>query len=170
MKIIKNKNNTANLKNKNLKEINLKELEATTKWAINKDNEIIKENTTFTNITKIMKQKLENVSLKPNTIHLIIKYVMELIEQTPKKGVEQKELALKVIRELFKDLTEGEDEIVLLKLLEDGSISNLIDLVVDATNGKINVNNVIETSLQCTTTCIPYCIKNKNQNKSKKSK
>ena len=35
------------------------------------------------------------------------------------------------MRELFKDLTEGEDEIVLLKLLDDGSISNLIDLEFD---------------------------------------
>ena len=88
---------------------------------------------------------------------------MELIEETPIKGVEQKELALKVMRELFKDLTEGEDEIVLLKLLDDGSISNIIDLVVDATNGKINVNAAIETSVQCVATCLPYCLKSKNK-------
>ena len=81
---------------------------------------------------------------------------MELVEDTPIKGVEQKEFALKVMRELFKDLTEGEDELVLLKLLDDGSISNIIDLVVDATNGKLNVNAVIETSVSCIGTCLPY--------------
>ena len=136
--------------NKNIK-ANLKELKTTNEWVKNKDNEITKNNSIFTNIIKIIKKKLENVSLKPNTIHLIIKYVMELIEDTPIKGIEQKELALKVIRELFKDLTEGEDEIILLKLLDDGSISNLIDLVVDATNGKINVNVAVKTSIQCAT-------------------
>ena len=76
------------------------------------------------------------------------------------------------MRELFKDLTEGEDEIVLLKLLDDGSISNLIDLVVDATNGKLNMNNTVETTLKCATTCLPYCLrshpKNKNKNKNHK--
>ncbi len=142
---------------------NLKVIEVAKEWAINKENEIIKETSMFTNITEIMKKKLANVSLRPNTVHLVIKYIMELIEETPIKGVEQKEFALKVMRELFKDLTEGEDETVLLKLLDDGSISNIIDLVVDATNGKINVNAAIETSVQCVTTCLPYCMKSKSK-------
>ena len=142
---------------------NLKVIEVAKEWVINKENEIIKETSMFTNITEIMKKKLANVSLRPNTVHLVIKYIMELIEETPIKGVEQKEFALKVMRELFKDLTEGEDEIVLLKLLDDGSISNIIDLVVDATNGKVNVNAAIETSVQCVTTCLPYCMKSKSK-------
>lgn len=142
---------------------NLKVIEVAKEWVINKENEIIKETSMFTNITEIMKKKLANVSLRPNTVHLVIKYIMELIEETPIKGVEQKEFALKVMRELFKDLTEGEDEIVLLKLLDDGSISNIIDLVVDATNGKVNVNAAIQTSVQCVTTCLPYCMKSKSK-------
>ena len=93
---------------------------------------------------------------------------MELVEDTPIKGVEQKAFALKIIRELFKDLTEGEDEIVLLKLLDDGSISNIIDLVVDATNGKLNINAIVETSTQCVTTCLPYCLSGKSKTKTKK--
>ena len=141
-------------------------------WVLKKEDEIERETSIFINITNIARKKLENVSLRPNTVHLVIKYIIELIEETPLKGVEQKELALKVMRELFKDLTEGEDEIVLLKLLDDGSISNLIDLVVDATNGKLNMNNTVETTLKCATTCLPYCLrshpKNKNKNKNHK--
>ena len=131
-------------------------IEVAREWVINKEEEIVKETSIFRNVTEILKKKLENVSIKPNTIHLVIKYIMELVEDTPIKGVEQKEFALKVMRELFKDLTEGEDELVLLKLLDDGSISNIIDLVVDATNGKLNVNTVIETSVGCINTCLPY--------------
>jgi len=131
-------------------------IEVAREWVINKEEEIVKETSIFRNVTEILKKKLENVSIKPNTIHLVIKYIMELVEDTPIKGVEQKEFALKVMRELFKDLTEGEDELVLLKLLDDGSISNIIDLVVDATNGKLNVNAVIETSVSCIGTCLPY--------------
>lgn len=143
----------------------LRVIEVAKEWVLNKEDQITKETSMFQNITEIMKKKLANVSLRPNTVHLVIKYIMELIEETPIKGVEQKEFALKVMRELFKDLTEGEDEIVLLKLLDDGSISNLIDLVVDATNGKINVNAAIETSVQCVTTCLPLCFrKSKNKN------
>lgn len=131
-------------------------IEVAREWVINKEEQIVKETSIFRNVTEILKKKLENVSIKPNTIHLVIKYIMELVEDTPIKGVEQKEFALKVMRELFKDLTEGEDELVLLKLLDDGSISNIIDLVVDATNGKLNINTVIETSVSCIGTCLPY--------------
>ena len=135
-------------------------------WVLKKEDDINKETSIFMNVTRVLKKKLENVSIRPNTIHLVIKYIMELVEETPIEGVEQKEFALKVMRELFKDLTEGEDEIVLLKLLDDGSISNLIDLVVDATNGKLNVNTVIETSVSCIGTCLPYLTrKDKKQNK-----
>lgn len=138
-------------------------IEVAREWVIKKEDEIEKETSIFINITNIARKKLENVSLKPNTVHLVIKYIMELIEDTPLKGVEQKELGLKVMRELFKDLTEGEDEIILLKLLDDGSISNIIDLVVDATNGKLNVNAVVNTSVQCITTCLPYCMRSKKK-------
>ena len=137
-------------------------------WVLKKEDEIERETSIFINITNIARKKLENVSLRPNTVHLVIKYIIELIEETPLKGVEQKELALKVMRELFKDLTEGEDEIVLLKLLDDGSISNLIDLVVDATNGKLNMNNTVETTLKCATTCLPYCLRSHPKNKNHK--
>lgn len=158
--IILVKNGTSNIASNSSEAI-----EVAREWVINKEEEIVKETSIFVNITEILKKKLANVSIKPNTIHLVIKYVMELVEETPIKGVEQKEFALKVMRELFKDLTEGEDELVLLKLLDDGSISNIIDLVVDATNGKLNVNTVIETSVGCINTCLPYLTRNRKNHK-----
>ena len=74
---------------------------------------------------------------------------MELTEDTHLKGAEQKEFALKVLREIFMDLTNGEDEVILLTLLDNGMISNMIDLIVDASKGKLNINNVITTSYSC---------------------
>ena len=141
-------------------------IEVARDWVIKKEDEIKNETSLFKNVTEILKQRLRDVSIKPNTLHLIIKYIMELIEETPIKGIAQKEFALKVMRELFQDLTEGEDELVLLKLLDDGSISNIIDLVVDATNGKLNINAVIKTTTSCMSICIPYLSSKKN-NKTK---
>ena len=144
-------------------------LEIAREWVIKKEEEIDKETSLFRQVTGILKLRVKDISIKPSTLHLVIKYIMELIEETPIKGVAQKEFALKVLRELFKDLTEGEDELVLLKLLDDGSISNLIDLVVDATNGKLNINAAITTTTSCIATCIPYLTRNKKirQNKTK---
>ena len=81
---------------------------------------------------------------------------MEAIEKTPIKGAEQKEMALKLIRALIVDLTENNDEEVLLKLLDDGTIGNMIDLIVDATRGKLDINTVAQVSSGCFKHCIPY--------------
>lgn len=132
-------------------------------WVINKENEISRETSLFSNVTTILKSRVKDISIRPNTIHLVIKYVMELVEETPIKGIEQKEFALKVLRNLFQDLTEGEDELVLLKLLDDGSISNIIDLIVDASRGKLNINTVVATSVTCISTCIPYLTRKSKQ-------
>lgn len=115
------------------------------------------------NTLSIIKDKINNIDIRPSTIHLVLKYVMEHIEKTPIKGVKQKHLTLKVIRELIIDLTNGEDERILLLLIDDGTIGNLIDLIVDVSKGKIDINNVIDTA-QITYSCLPhFCCKPKKK-------
>tara|TARA_Y100000768_G_C23795572_1_gene594634 strand:- start:19 stop:423 length:405 start_codon:yes stop_codon:yes gene_type:complete len=106
-------------------------------------------------LTKL-KVKVSAISIRSSTLHLIIKYVMELVEQTPLKGSEQKELALKLINALIVDLTNGEDERVLLELLNDGTIGNMIDLIIDATKGRLDVNTAIQVTSGCLNRCLPY--------------
>lgn len=103
-----------------------------------------------------LKVKVSAISIRSSTLHLIIKYVMELVEQTPLKGSEQKEMALKLIKELIVDLTEGEDERVLIQLLNDGTIGNMIDLIVDATKGRLDINTALQVTTGCLNRCLPY--------------
>ena len=103
-----------------------------------------------------LKVKVSAITIRSSTLHLIIKYVMELVEQTPLKGSEQKEMALKLIKALIIDFTEGEDERVLLQLLDDGTIGNMIDLIVDATKGRLDVNTAIQVTTGCLNRCLPY--------------
>ena len=130
-----------------------------------KSNEIIikteTNNTIYDNALIIVKEKLSNITIRASTIHLIIKYVMETVEKTPIKGTEQKDLALRLIRELIVDLTDNEDETILLKLLDDGTISNMIDLIVDATRGRLNINRVVTVSSKLIYTCVPFLCRKK---------
>lgn len=103
-----------------------------------------------------LKIKVSAINIRSSTLHLIIKYVMELVEETPLKGSEQKEMALKLIRALIVDFTDGEDERVLIQLLDDGTIANMIDLIVDATRGRLNVNSAVHVTTGCLNRCIPY--------------
>ena len=105
---------------------------------------------------KKLKEKISVISIRSSTLHLVIKYVMELVEKTPLKGNEQKELGLQLIKAIIVDLTAEEDEKVLLKLLEDGTIGNMIDLIVDATRGRLDVNSAVNVTTGCLNRCIPY--------------
>ena len=119
----------------------------------------------FSKSLNTIKEKASVINIRPSTLHLILKYVMEEVETTPVKGAEQKEFALKLIKELIIDLTDKEDEETLLKLLNDGTISNMIDLIIDATKGKLNINTSVTVATGCINTCIPYLFSSKNKNK-----
>ena len=129
-----------------------------------KDSNTLTENI-YNACYKTLKSKISVIKIRASTLHLLIKYVMEEIENTPLKGTEQKEMSLKLIRELIIDLTDNEDEEILLKLLDNGSISNMIDLIVDATKGKLNINSLAETSVGCFSIFLPYLFGCKNKNK-----
>jgi len=130
-----------------------------------KNNEIIikteTNNTIYDNALIIVKEKLSNITITASTIHLIIKYVMETVEKTPIKGTEQKDMALRLIRALIVDLTDNEDEKILLKLLDDGIISNMIDLIVDATRGRLNINRVVTLTSKLISSCVPFLCRKK---------
>ncbi len=122
---------------------------------------IIKSKNIYDTTLETIKEKVSLITIRPSTLYLIIKYVMEEVEKTPVKGPEQKEMALKLIKALIIDLTENEDEKVLLDLLNDGTIGNLMDLIVDVSKGKININKISKVSIGCFKRCYPYLCKSK---------
>lgn len=111
-----------------------------------------------------LKNKLDDTSLEPFNLHIILKYVMESVENTPLKGVEQKEFAISLITELVNTRSDNDDKkIAMLTLLDDGTIGNMIDLVVDATKGKLDVNKLKTFGFKCFTVCFPLLCMNKTK-------
>jgi|TARA_B110000259_G_scaffold106092_1_gene121706 hypothetical protein len=106
-----------------------------------------------------LKNRLTDLAIKSTTMPLIIKYVIEIIEGTQIKGSEKKTMALKLMRTIIVDLTDGEDEEVLTRLLDDGTISDLIELVIDASKGKLDVNVAVKVVAGCFTKFVPYVVK-----------
>lgn len=139
--------------------INIEKIKKNKKQVTSKTNE--SSNNLYEKLLSNLKQKISVIEIRTSTIHLLIKYVMEQIEETPIKGLEQKELGLKLIRQVIIDLTENEDEKVLLQLLDDGTVGNLIDLISDATKGKLNINTIVDVSTGCINSCVPYCFSKK---------
>ncbi len=97
-------------------------------------------------------EKTKEMGVKKSTLALIIKFVMEAVEDTPMKGSEQKEYSLRLIKSLVIELAEGEDKEYLLIAIDSGSVGDTIDLIVAASKGELNVNMVIDTAAS---SCLP---------------
>lgn len=114
-------------------------------------------------VFEVLLEQAKDVGVKKSTIAILIKYVMEAVEDTPLKGAEQKDYALRLIRSLVVELADDEDKEYLLIAIDSGSISTTIDLVVAATKGELNVNMVVESAatscLPCITGVIAKCCK-----------
>ena len=102
-----------------------------------------------------LKEKVKEIGVKKSTLALIIKFTMEAVEDTPKKGSEQKDYALRLIRALVVDLASDDEKDFLLTAIDSGSVGDTIDLIVQATQGELNINSVVEVA---TTSCLPCCL------------
>ena len=118
-----------------------------------------------------LKVNLKDTSLEPFNLHIILKYVMEAVENTPLKGEEQKNFALNLIRELINAQSDNDDKkLAMLTLLDNGTIGSMIDLIVDATKGKLDVNKLKNFGFNCFTVCFPLlCMKKTPKNNTVKT-
>ena len=74
-----------------------------------------------------------------------VRDAMEVVEQTPLKGDEQKQLVIKLIKNLLeKANVDFEAKESALQILHSGVVGQTIDLIVDASKGKLNMNRVAE--------------------------
>ena len=99
------------------------------------------------------------------TLPSILKSVMEVVDNIPMSGADKKIYAIKIVREIIDEKTYGEEEAVLLLLIDNGTVANMIDLIIDATRGNLNINALGNTVGSCASACIPYIFKKTNKNK-----
>mgnify|MGYP000385936013 CR=1 FL=1 len=69
--------------------------------SVNPENKKPTFETIYNSTLSKVKEKVSAISIRPSTLHLIIKYVMEEVEETAAKGAEQKEMALKSIMKII---------------------------------------------------------------------
>jgi len=106
-----------------------------------------------------VKERLCDIGVKSSTLSIMIKYTMEAIENTPVKGKTQLDFAVRIIGDLINELENSEEKEFLLKTLNNGGIKDTIELVVDASKGYVNINNVAETATSnCLMPCIEYLL------------
>jgi len=91
-----------------------------------------------------------NIEITSKTITTVIKICMEIAEATKLKGKEQKVLVERLIKKVVKDAPiSDEKEKLLLDMVGEGVVGDVIDLVVSATKGELDVNAVEKAAVGC---------------------
>lgn len=101
----------------------------------------------FESCLEQLKDRSKNIEINAQTIMIVVKYAMEIIELTELKGTEQKEMAIKLVKKLVEDFNLNENvKKVINEIIESGALSVTIDLIIDASKGnlKINLNKKIK--------------------------
>jgi hypothetical protein len=88
-----------------------------------------------------LKEKFGETKITANLIDTIIKECMELVEKLRYSGPEKKQHVITIVRTLVVDLVKDPDEEkFLLQMIDNKIIENMIDLIVLASKGELNIN------------------------------
>lgn len=94
----------------------------------------------FDNCLEVLKTKCLNININNNFLQ-VVKYAMEIVELTELKGNEQKIMVISIVKKIIQDSDmEMESKSLCLLLIDNGTVENTIDMLVDATKGKLNIN------------------------------
>lgn len=110
---------------------------------------------------EFMKQvKESNIAVKPEMIMRLIRIAMVIVEQTKETGPNKKQFVIELLKELF--LNNGdippEYKLEILTLLTNGVVSDSIDMVIDASKGKFDVNKVEKVVEEVAKSCFTLCL------------
>jgi len=103
-----------------------------------------------------LQYKITGKEINAQTIMVILRIAMEMVETTQLKGTEQKILVERLVRQVV--LGASLDEItekLLLDMFDKGVIGQTIDFIILATKGEININ----IAKVVVSTCWPTCLK-----------
>lgn len=114
--------------------------------------------TTTLDITyNTLTSNMDGSLIKPDNIMLYVTYAMELAELTYLKGSEQKQLVIDLIHRLVTNSQLSVDnKMICLDFIESGTLSQTIDIIVDATKGRLDINkptSIIRRIVMC---CLPF--------------
>lgn len=89
-----------------------------------------------------VKDRIGLDKLTSNTIHIVLKETMELVEELNIPGSEKRDNVLRVVKVLVEDLVnDGNEKQLILDIIENNVLENIMDLIIKASKGEININN-----------------------------
>lgn len=97
--------------------------------------------------------KSNKIVYLPN-INNIIQYGIEQTELISLHKTDKKTMCMNIIKTTIDNLDDNDYKLFLIACYENNTISDMVDLVIDASKGKINVNKKINLLLGCLSSVI----------------
>ena len=100
-------------------------------------------------LTKL-KEKIGDMEINADNITKVLKFAMECVEFTELKGEAKKDLAIKLVRQVVEEAPiSDEKEKLLLDMIDQKVLHGMVDLVVEAKEGKIDINALKQVGTGC---------------------
>jgi len=116
------------------------------------------------NILKIildLKAKWCDKKIKLNTINILLKETMEIVDKLNCSGKDKKVYVKTIIRQVIIDLIEDPDEErLVLEIIDKNVLENTMDIIISATRGEFDIKNKKTQKKMCSLlqTVIPIII------------
>ncbi len=106
---------------------------------------------------------MENKIVLPN-LQSIIQIAIEQVEHKKIKSQHKKAEALDIVYNIIDTLPESDNKTFLLECYNNNNIADVIDLVIDATKGRLNINkSFIKRCVAVILKCLLSCFKKKKK-------
>lgn len=114
---------------------------------------------------------IDSFELNPHNLIVLLKITIELVEFLELSGKQKKTLVIDLLKKYVNEseinITEKE---ICLDMINNGTIAETIDLVIDASNGNININNVIDLGTNCCAILLKVLLERREKKKVKKKR
>ena len=108
------------------------------------------ESEVFEMALTMLKDKTDGTEINASSVIKIMRTAMEVVETTKVKGKEQKDLAVKLVRQVVVDAPITDDkEKLLLDMIDNNILGDTIDLLIQASKGELDINKILEGSAGC---------------------
>lgn len=117
-------------------------------------------------------KKIEHIKVASQTLMLVLEYVIEVVEKIENlKGNKKKGLAILLIKRVVENSEmDEEDRKLCMTMIDNGIVGDTIDLVINAINGKLDFDDIVETGSRCCMFASIKLLNNNNSNSKKRQK
>lgn len=95
-------------------------------------------------------ESIDGFQLNTHNLLKILKIGIEIVEFLNLKGSEKKRLVIDLVKKYVEEVEiDNLEKNMCLELVNNGTVEGTIELVISASNGELNINNVIDLGSSC---------------------